>query len=82
MSMEKLYSTVTSTTDLLWYIKDDISPLWTVCFFFHYFSMLSVRGAKYHIVPFLSERNTNSDRKAQMYLRTAWAVLPSFIDKN
>lgn len=81
MSTVKLYSTVTSTTDLLWYIEDVLS-LWTVGFFSHYLSVLSVREAKYPIVPFLSESNTNSDRKAQMYLRTAWAVLPSFIDKN
>lgn len=67
---------------LLRYIEEDVLPLWTVGFFSHCFSVLSVREAKYHIVPFLSECNTNSDRKAQMYLRTAWAVLLFFIDKN
>ena len=82
MSTVKSYSTVTSSTDLLWYIEEDVLSLGTVGFFSHNLSVLSVREAKYHIVPFLSECNTNSDRKAQMYLRTAQAVLPSFIDKN
>jgi len=78
----KLYSTVTSTTDLLWYIEEDVLSLWTVGFFSHYLPMLSAKEAKYHIVPFFSECNTNSSSKPQMYLRTAWAVLPSFTDKN
>lgn len=38
MSTVKLYSTVTSTTDLLWYIEDDVLSLWTVGFFSHYLS--------------------------------------------
>lgn len=73
MSTVKLYFTVISTTDVLWYIEEDVLAVWTVGFFFHYLSVLSAREAKYHIVPFLSECNPDSDRKA---------VLPSFIDKN
>lgn len=35
MSTVKLYSTVTSTTDLLWNIEEDVLSLWTVGFFSH-----------------------------------------------
>lgn len=65
MSVVKLCSSVTSTTDLLWYIEEVFS-LWAVSFFSHYLSVLGVREAKYHIVPVLSEYSVNSDRKAQM----------------
>lgn len=40
MSTVKLYSTVTSTTDLLRYIEEDVLSFWTVDFFSHYLSVM------------------------------------------
>lgn len=59
MSTVKLYS-VPSASDLLQYIEEDVLSLWTVGFFSHYLSVLSVGEAKYPIVQLLSECNTNS----------------------
>lgn len=52
MSTVKLYSTVPSASDLLQYIEEDVLSPWTVGFFSHYLSVLSVREAKYPIVQF------------------------------